>query len=574
MADRTGQQIDRYRLIRLLGQGAFGDVYLAENVYRKTQVAIKILNIRLTNEEIPAFLNEARSFRLKHPHIIPIVDFGIDPVSGTPFIVMDHAPHGTLRKCHPKGSQVPLVTIVQYVKQIAEALQYAHEEHLVHRDVKPENVLIGERDELLLSDFGVSVVFQTGRTSLLQAQGGIGGTPYYMAPEQFRSEPSPASDQYALGIVVYEWLTGNTPFKGNFIQLGYQHNHEAPLPLRAKVPTISSEVEQVVMKALAKNPDERFASIQEFSDALEQASKPKLVAIGTTRLTYTGHSFYVKAVAWSPNGTHLASGSGDSTVQVWDATSGRLLHTYTGHASPVYSVAWSPDNRCVASSSKDNTMHMWEAANGQLLRTYTGHTYWIVSVAWSPDGRYLATGSLDNTVRVWEAVSGQLLHTYVGHSDSVWSVAWSPNGMHLASSSSDKTVRIWEVASGQLSHTYTDTGHVYWIVSVAWSPDGRHLASGSLDKTVRLWDVASGQLLHCYTGHSDRVMSVNWSPDGMHLASGSHDSTVRVWDTTSGRLLHTYEGHAGTVYSVAWSPNGSYLASASHDSTVRVWRVR
>src|SRR5436853_3280614 len=205
MADRSGEQIDRYHLIRLLGQGHFGDVYLAEDVYRKTQVAIKVLNIRLTPEEIPVFLNEARNVRLRHPHIVPILDFGIESTSGIPFLVMDYAPYGTVRHQYPRGTQVPLATVVQYAKQIATALQYAHEEHLVHRDVKPENMLIGQQEELLLSDFGVSVVFQTGRTALLQAQGGIGGTPYYMAPEQFRGEPSPASDQYALGIVVYEW---------------------------------------------------------------------------------------------------------------------------------------------------------------------------------------------------------------------------------------------------------------------------------------------------------------------------------------------------------------------------------
>jgi multiple sugar transport system substrate-binding protein len=272
MTDRSSQQIDRYRLLRLLGQGAFGDVYLAENIYRNTEVAIKILNVRLTNEEVPAFLNEARNFRLKHPHIIPIVDFGIDPASGTPFIVMEYAPHGTLRKRHPKGTQVPLATIVRYVKQIADALQYAHEEHLVHRDVKPENMLIGRQQELLLSDFGVSVIVQTGRTSLQQSSYRVGGTPYYMAPEQFRGKPSPSSDQYALAIVVYEWLTGTPPFtEGDFIQLGYQHNFEAPPSLHEKVPGISSDVEHVIMTALAKDPQRRFASVQAFARALEQA---------------------------------------------------------------------------------------------------------------------------------------------------------------------------------------------------------------------------------------------------------------------------------------------------------------
>ncbi len=276
MIDRSGQRIDSYNLVRLLGQGNFGDVYLGENIYRKTQVAIKLLHIRLTNEEIPNFLNEVRIFRLRHPHIVPIIDFGIEPTTSTPFLVMDYAPHGTLRKRHPKGTQVPLETVVQYIQQIAKALHYAHEEHLIHRDVKPENMLINQQQEILLSDFGVAVVFQASRTSLQQGPR-IAGTPYYMAPEQFRGKPHPASDQYALAIVTYEWLTGELPFtEGDFIQLGYQHNFETPAPLRNKLPTLPLEVEHVVLKALSKDAQQRYGSVQEFATALGEAYQKSL----------------------------------------------------------------------------------------------------------------------------------------------------------------------------------------------------------------------------------------------------------------------------------------------------------
>src|SRR2546425_923316 len=156
MADRVGQQIDSYRLIRLLGKGGFADVYLGQHIRRQTYVAVKIMRERLANDNVKDFLNEARSFRLKHPHIIQLLDFGL--ADDIPFLVMEYAPHGSLRQRHPRGTQVPLGTIATYVQQVASALQYAHDEGLVHRDIKPDNMLLGEHDEILLSDFGIASI--------------------------------------------------------------------------------------------------------------------------------------------------------------------------------------------------------------------------------------------------------------------------------------------------------------------------------------------------------------------------------------------------------------------------------
>jgi eukaryotic-like serine/threonine-protein kinase len=590
MADRSGEQIDRYHLIRLLGQGHFGDVYLAENVYRKTQVAIKVLNIRLTPEEIPMFLNEARNIRLKHPHIVSILDFGIEPTGDTPFLVMDYAPHGTVRHLHPRGTQVPLATVVHYARQVAAALQYAHEEHLVHRDVKPENMLIGQQQELLLSDFGVSVVFQTGRSTASttpQQTQGVSGTPCYMAPEQFRAKPSPASDQYALGIVVYEWLCGIPPFtEGDFIQLGYLHNFEPPPSLRGKAPTLSPEVEQVVMKALAKNPQERFPSVLAFAEALEQTSQVRVITgrlsntqklsirsipLGTLSCTCRGYAAGVLAVAWSPDGTQIASGSDDSKVQVWNAATGEPLFTYRGHSSAVYAVTWSRDGISIISGSADKTVQVWEPATGQLFSTYRGHSSSVLAVAESPNESRIASGSADQTIQVWETTTGQLFSTYYGHANAVNTVTWSPNGTLIASGSDDRTVQVWEAATGRLLHTYS--GHGDLVNTVAWSPDGRYIASGSDDNTVQVWEATTGRPLHIYRGHSSIVYAVAWSPDGATIASGSDDNTIQVWNVATGRLLHIYKGHTNGVYAVAWSPDGTRIASGSWDKTVQVWQA-
>ena len=269
MAEWVGQKLGNYRLIRLLGHGGFAEVYLGEHLHLGTQAAIKVLTTRLMNDELDTFRREAQTIaRLEHPHVVRVLDFGIE--NDTPFLVMNYAPGGSLRSLHAKGTQLPLDTIVSYVKQVADALQYAHHEKLIHRDIKPTNMLLGRHNEVLLTDFGLAIVMQsTGNQQIREAAGTIA----YMAPEQIQGHAAPASDQYALGIVVYEWLCGNRPFRGSFAEIATQHLHVSPAPLREKVPTVSSAVERIVFKALAKDPQHRYASIQAFATALEEAFK-------------------------------------------------------------------------------------------------------------------------------------------------------------------------------------------------------------------------------------------------------------------------------------------------------------
>jgi serine/threonine protein kinase/outer membrane protein assembly factor BamB len=270
MADRIGQQLGNYRLVRLLGRGGFADVYLGEHLRLKTHAAIKVLSARLASQEaVELFEQEARTIaHLRHPHIVRILDYDVE--GEIPFLVMDYAAGGTLRRRHPKGTVLPLTIITSYVTQIADALQSAHDQHIIHRDIKPENMLVAEHDHLLLSDFGIAIVAQSSRYQSTQEMGGTMG---YIAPEQIQGKPRPASDQYALGIVVYEWLTGDCPFHGSMTEIIAQHLAAAPPRLREKVPSISPDVEQVVLTALEKDPHRRFGNIQAFATALKQAGQ-------------------------------------------------------------------------------------------------------------------------------------------------------------------------------------------------------------------------------------------------------------------------------------------------------------
>lgn len=607
MADRVGQQLGNYRLTRLLGRGGFAEVYLGEHQRLKTQAAIKVLHTQLAENDVEGFLMEAQFIAsLEHPHIVRILDFDVE--DSIPFLVMSYAPNGTLRQLHPKNTMLPLPTVVSYVEQVADALQYAHDEKLIHRDIKPENMLVGRRNEILLSDFGIALVTQSSRYQSTQE---MAGTMAYMPPEQIQGKPRPASDQYALGIVVYEWLTGNRPFHGSAIEIVTQHLAIPPAPLREKVPTISPDVEHVVLTALAKDPKERFGSVQGFANALKQASqsevltfvkpilpevqpprveisskpvdKPVVTPLSPTRIVtpsepvgsvlykYHGHSGSVNTVAWSPDGKYIASGSFDGIVQVWSATNESEVITYRRHSGVVHTVAWSPDSSRIAYAGLDEVVRVFNPTISREAdtATYQGHSRAVKSMAWSPNGTLIVSGSEDKTARIWDTTSKSRVVTYQGHSGSVNAVLWLPNGQYIASASNDGTVQVWDARTSRSTFTYHD--HYGWVGAIACSTDGRVIASGGLDAIVQVWDAITGASISSYRGHSGSVYALTWLPDSTLIASSSLDGTVQVWNATTGDRKFVYNKHSGAVRSVAWSPDGKLIVSAGEDKTVQVW---
>jgi eukaryotic-like serine/threonine-protein kinase len=232
------------------------------------------------------------------------------------------------------------------------------------------------------------------------------------------------------------------------------------------------------------------------------------------------------------------------------ALMGTTLYTYRGHAGRVHTVAWSPDGSRIASGGDDNTVHVWNASSGAHIFIYRGHRNWheagwsdqslgmsgkwipaaAGTVAWSPDGSRLASGGWDHLVRVWDVLTGSHIFTYTGHTSWVNAATWSPDGSRIASADQEGIVRVWDAIPR--GNTFIYCGHASSVNAVAWSPDGTRIASASDDKTVQLWDAIPEGNTFIYRGHAGRVNAVAWSPDGSRIASASDDKTVQVWKAT------------------------------------------
>jgi len=263
------QQYGNYELLKLLGQGGFANVYLGEHIYLHTRAAIKIVR-SLDAFDVNTFFDEARlAARLRHPHIIRVLDFDLE--DEVPFLVMDYAPNGSVRHRYPAGWQPPVAVILDYVEQIADALHYLHSRGLIHRDIKPENLLLDRNGQVLLSDFGIAIALQkavAGEQTPL-------GTVYYMAQEQIEGYSCLESDQYSLGVVVYEWLSGVRPFQGSVGKIVQQHLSAPPPSMCELVPDLPPAVEEVVFRALAKDPQDRYEDVRDFATALRGAFENK-----------------------------------------------------------------------------------------------------------------------------------------------------------------------------------------------------------------------------------------------------------------------------------------------------------
>lgn len=286
---------------------------------------------------------------------------------------------------------------------------------------------------------------------------------------------------------------------------------------------------------------------------------------------FTENLGMIFSVAFSPDGTLLATGDAEGGLRLWEVATGKLLSSYEGHVGWVWSIAFNADGQILASCSSDKTIRLWDVNTGKCLKTLEEHTSSIWSIAFSADGKMLASGSDEPKVRLWDVSTGQCRYQLTGHTERIRSVAFSPDGKSLASGSDDRTVRLWDVNTGECYHICN--GHTDHIFSVAYSSDGVTLASGSADGSIRLWSVTGGECLKILHAHSDTVRSVAFSANAQTLVSTSDDHTIRVWQISTGQCLKILQGHTNAIWSVAFNIDNQTIVSGSSDQTVKLWNV-
>jgi WD40 repeat protein len=348
------------------------------------------------------------------------------------------------------------------------------------------------------------------------------------------------------------------------------------IPLRLDDAEIKDTLKQFAYVDWRQKSDEHYKKLLTACKVTEGLStKPPIQKIAAAKKAFVlgDHKNFVVAVAVTPDGKKVVSGSADQTLRVWDLESGQCLATFEGHTGGVQAVAVTPDGKMIVSSSVDMTLKVWDLESGQCIFNLIGHSGYGGGLAITPDGKKVVSGSGDKTLKVWDLESGQCLSTLKGHTQSIslWGVAVTPDGRNIISGSNDDTIKVWDLSSGKCIATFK--GHNDFITGVTVTPDSTKVISGSADKTLKVWDLESGQCLATFEGHTRDVLGVAVTPDGKKVVSGSADQTLRVWDLESGQCLATFEGHIGLVYAVAVTPDGKEVVSGLSDHTVRVWKL-
>ena len=278
------------------------------------------------------------------------------------------------------------------------------------------------------------------------------------------------------------------------------------------------------------------------------------------------------SVAFNPDGTRIATGSGDLTAKVWDARTGSLQLELLGHMGQVYGVAFSPDGRRIV-GSVGVTAKVWDARTGSPQLDLTGHTNLVNSVAFSPDGTRIVTGSGDQTATVWDARTGSPQLKLKGHTGGITSVAFSPDGTTIITGGGDGTAKVWDARAGT-PHLKLK-GHKSFVMSAAFSPDGTRIVTGGRDTTPKVWDTRTGTPQLELKGHTGQVNSVAFSPDGMRIATGSsEDGTAKVWDARTGTSQLELKGQTKFLMSVAFNADGTRIVSSYLNKAAKVWDAR
>ncbi len=607
----AGVDLDEYRLVQLIGSGGMSAVYRAHQAELARDVAVKVLSSQLALDDayLTRFNQEARiAASLEHAHIVPVYDFGTH--NQMMYVVMRLLTGGTVLD-KMQGQPMNPHEVTTIVTAIAQALDYAHGRGIVHRDVKPGNIMFDAQGTAYLVDFGIAKATQQQDLGLT-AQNMVLGTPLYMPPEQWQGQtPVPATDQYALAVITYQMLTGVPAFVGSSPQnIMYQHLNDTPAPANQINPALSSAVSLVLARAMAKSPTDRYPVITNFANALSQALQqpatpntiqsqaPETVVhqqVPQQQPQPIYQSPPVQQATAPPQQPPQRASSSNATSVIGGGMVGLILLVVlvigAGFAFTQFQNRNNDENEASSgvvapteiadTGSTDETgivltplvqidvVGLSDLNLSQRSTLVNEPTIPVRDAVFSPDGQVIVSAHGDGTVRFWR---GSTAITRDAHAESASAIDFTPDGQFVASSGRDNDVKIWRVSDAELVQTLT--GHSAVIRDLEFSPDGSRLATASEDTTIRIWRVSDWSLETTLNNHTARVLGLSWNHDGTLLASGGNETQVYLWDMTDLRFNRFLSGHTEQVRDVDFSSDGSKLVSSSTDNTLKIWDLQ
>jgi WD40 repeat protein len=496
-----------------------------------------------------------------------------------------------------KRGRLSTAEVWHVLESLMPVVESMHAHQAIHQDIKPENILYSETQTSKIDsdrtfENGSIVLVDWSTTQRRSAHFGTLGSAEYAAPEQLAGNAVFASDLYSLGVTCIHLLTGLSPFNlidsatNRWVWRTYWQDKDGDSTPTDSCLQLADFLDRLIEPALHRRFSSASAAI-----AHMQMLRRKIIPIPKSAPTWhryatlIGHQGLfagVNAVAIDMSNHRVVSASADTTIRLWDLSTGAAQFILKGHAHWVLCLALSPNDSSLASGSRDRTLKLWNLSQRQEILTLIGHQSAVNAVAFNPEGHILASGSADKTMKLWNPQTGQLIATLTGAKLAITAIAFSPVAPILVSASADSTIQVWDLTTLEQSHTLT--AHTAAVRAIAFSPDGTLLATGGEDRTIRLWDTTDWQCIRVLPGHSWAISALTFAPNGKILMSGSWDKTMKVWQVSTGIETEVLAGHLDTVSGIeiaekrssTLTPNGtildsSIIASCSLDKTIRLW---